>query len=139
MCIDTVPKDVEPALFAFPEAGVSFIPKHRDVLFFLKPGQYLHCTRRLQKTNLLGVAFFQKCSLYRQLGELIHPGGSGTVIFVSSDGKTKTVETQEGFLKKKEQYQQHLRESTVSISDFMVSFVILNLSNAFFVDFLFHL
>lgn len=119
-----IPDGVEPAFFAFPEAGVSFVPRHGDVLCF-QPGQYLHCTRRFMKTDLLGVAFFQKCSLYRQLRELtLDPGGSGTVLFCSGDGATSTVETRQGFLEKKEEYQRHLRESTLSVSEFMVRFEI---------------
>jgi len=59
---------------------VSFVPKHGDVLCF-RPGELLHCTRRLHSTNLLGIALFQKCSLYRRLGQLILPGSVGIVEF----------------------------------------------------------
>lgn len=113
---------MELVLFAFPEAGLSFVPKHGDVLCF-RPGQYLHCTRRLQRANILGIAFFQKCSLYRQLAQLIHPEGPGIIQYVSQNGEIKIVETREGFLKKKKKYEQEVQDSTLTFSEFMVTYL----------------
>ena len=118
---DAIPEGVELAIFAFPEVGVSFVPKHGDVLCF-RPGQYLHCTRRLHSTNLLGVALFQKCSLYRRLGQLIFSGSIGCVEYNDKKGETKVVETRTGFLAKKKLYKQCLHESTLSILHLMVSY-----------------
>ena len=43
---------------------------HDDVLLF-KPNSIYHCTRRLQsKRRQLGIALFQKSSLFRQLHKL---------------------------------------------------------------------
>lgn len=58
------------AEFVFPEVKLKFYPCHGDVLI-LKPNSTYHCTRRLQaQKKQLGVAFFQKASLFRQLSKL---------------------------------------------------------------------
>nr|PNR27216.1 hypothetical protein PHYPA_030697 [Physcomitrium patens] len=108
----------EPAIFAFPEASIMFVPKHGDVCVF-RPSELLHCTRRLQGKGLLGLAFFQKCSLYRQLGRLIHPDGPGIIDYKDKNGNVRVVETREGFLEKKRLYERHLLENQFSIKEFM--------------------
>nr|XP_024366530.1 uncharacterized protein LOC112277918 [Physcomitrium patens] len=110
----------EPAIFAFPEASIMFVPKHGDVCVF-RPSELLHCTRRLQGKGLLGLAFFQKCSLYRQLGRLIHPDGPGIIDYKDKNGNVRVVETREGFLEKKRLYERHLLENQFSIKEFMIS------------------
>lgn len=80
-----------------------FVPKHGDICVF-RPSKLLHCTWRLQGKGLLGLAFFQKCSLYRQLGRLIHPDGPGIIDYKDKNGNVRVVETQEGFLEKKRFY-----------------------------------
>lgn len=97
-----------------------FVPKHGDVCVF-RPSELLHCTRRLQGKGLLGLAFFQKCSLYRQLGRLIHPDGPGIIDYKDKNGNVRVVETREGFLEKKRFYERHLLENQFSIKEFMVN------------------
>ena len=54
----------------FPEVKLNFFPSHSDVLIF-KSNSIYHCTRRLQaQKKQLGVALFQKSSLFRQLHKL---------------------------------------------------------------------
>ena len=58
------------AEFVFPKVKLKFFPSHGDVLIF-KPNSTYHCMRRLQvQKKQLGIALFQKSSLFRQLHKL---------------------------------------------------------------------
>ena len=58
------------AEFVFLEVKLKFFPSYDDVLI-LKPNSTYHCTRRLQaQKKQLGIALFQKSSLFRQLHKL---------------------------------------------------------------------
>ena len=106
--------------FVFLEVEIYFEPKHGDVACF-KPSQFLHCTRRLNLGNLLGLAFFQKGSLYRQLGQLLFPTSPGFIHYKAKKGVPTNIETKEGFLKKRSNYKENVSNSALSIANFMVS------------------
>ena len=61
---------------------------------------------------------------------LTHPGGPGIIQYKAKNGETKIVETRDGFLKKKKAYQQCVKNSPLSISQFMVRFLNSYLFNA---------
>jgi len=110
------------ALFTFPEFDVAFAPRHGDVLCF-RAASYEHCTRGYQRKNLLGLAFFQKASLLRQLGKLSRPADGGVLEHhIPNKGKRarkKTVlERSADFLATTDTYESELSAGTVSLADF---------------------
>lgn len=84
-------------IFFWSQVEKYFVLNHRDVLCF-KAKDFLHCTRRLNRRNLLGLAFFQKCSLYRHLGRLILPNSRGVIVYKNRKRFPNTIKTKEGFI-----------------------------------------
>jgi len=87
------------SLFAFLEFHTNFVPRHGDVMC-IRAKDIFHCTRVLKKRQQLGLAFFQKASLFRQLKKVL-------------DAPNVTE-----FEVKKNAYQKALDEGTLSLIDF---------------------
>jgi len=112
------PQDV--SLFALPEFGVAFSPRHGDV-FCMRACNFYHCTRALKKNNLLGLPFFQKGSLFPQLKRLMDAPMDGVIkhsIPKKRKAPAKTLfEKRADFEVKKEIYERNLKAGKVCLKN----------------------
>lgn len=108
------------SLFAFPELKASFTPKHGDVLCF-RACDLSHCTRTFKETNLFGLAFFQKASLFKQLKKLLDlPVGGILEYVIPKRGKIPAmtiIEKKKDFEMKSLLYKKELKEGEFSFLD----------------------
>lgn len=82
-----------------------------------------HCTRALKNQHQLGLAFFQKASLFRQLRKLLH-GPTYDVIEGDILRKRKkpgtALEKRSEFERKRSVHEKEVAGGQVSLRDFMV-------------------
>jgi hypothetical protein len=105
--------DKASSIFVLPEVFVGFYPCHGDILCF-SPKTYYHYTRRLEKRNLLGLAFFQKCSLFRQLRKLTL---EGKIEYIDKKSKSSIIELREHFEEKKAIYKDQCLNGQLTLDD----------------------